>query len=479
MKLPGPFSASVGGAGPAGILPRPSEPVQYAGLIFASALSALLLTLVAYRTSPLIALALPGFVVIVGLVFWRPMAGVYLAVLAIPLERIAVPAGAAAQLTPAKGMLLLVAAAAIVRWITNSTAASARKLWLPFAGLLLVMAVGIATADQSFVVAKITVQWAAFLIVAMLIGSADREQLERIFMSLATAGGILGAIAVATSGQQTLVAGGEAATGRAQAGFEHPAVLAFFLVLAFPPAMALTLRTRHVALRPIWGVCAALCVAGVAFSLTRGAMLALALSLVVLLFLPAFRRWAAVVFVALAVFAALNFQAIQNSPQLEVIGQRLSTITKTQATASNERPYIWSKTPAMIVDHPVFGVGAGNFPFWAPRYAIVDYGGAPFVHAHNVVLTTAAENGIVGATLLIVFGFAVVTIGLRALLAGRRSPHYPFLAAAAASVAAAFFTGMTDDPAATIVIMGSILILIGCLAAAERLVREEPEPVPS
>jgi O-antigen ligase len=475
MKLPGPFSASAGGA-ESGILPRPSEPVQYVGLIIASALAAAVLTQVAYRTSPLIALALPGFVAIVALVFWRPMAGVYVAVLAIPLERIAVPAGAAAELTPAKGMLLLVAAAATVRWITSSSVAPARKVWLPFAGLLLVMALGIAYADESFVVAKITVQWAAFLVVAMLIASAGHEQLERIFMALAVAGGVLGAIAVATSGQQTLVAGGEAATGRAQAGFDHPALLAFFLVLAFPPAMALTLRGRYTALRPVWAVCAALCVAGIAFSLTRGAMLALALSLVVLLFLPAFRRWAAVVFVGLAVFAALNAQAIQNSPQLEVIGQRLSTITETQATASNQRPYIWSKTPAMIADHPVFGVGAGNFPFWAPRYAIVDYGGAPFVHAHNVVLTTAAENGIVGAALLMAFGFAVVTIGLRALLAGKRSPHYPFLVAAAASVAAAFFTGMTDDPPATIVIMGAILILIGCLAAAERLVREEPEP---
>ena len=476
MKLPGRIPASAGGAG--FTLPRLSEPAQFAALLAASTLAAALLTLVAYRTSPLIAVALPAFATVVVLVFWRPMAGVYLAVLAIPLERIAVPAGAAAELTPAKGLLLLVAGAATVRWVMGGSVDPGRKLWLPFAGLLVVMATGIAFAGEPFVVAKITFQWGAFLIVAMLIGSASREELERVFMSLAAAGGILGAIAVTTSGEQTLVAGGEAATGRAQAGFDHPALLAFFLVLAFPPAMALTLRGRRQELRPVWGVCAALCVAGVAFSLTRGAMLALALSLLVLLFLPAFRRWAAVVFVGLVVFASFNAEAIQNSPQLEVIGQRLSTITETQATASNQRPYIWSKTPAMIIDHPVLGVGAGNFPFYAPRYAIVDYGGAPFVHAHNVPLTIAAENGLVGAALLLTFGFAVVTIGLSALLAGRRSPHYPFLVAAAASVAAAFFTGMTDNPPSTVVIMGAILILIGCLAAAERLTREEPEPEP-
>ena len=53
-------------------------------------------------------------------------------------------------------------------------------------------------------------------------------------MGIGVAGGILGAIAATTSGEQTLVDGGDAATGRAQAGFDHPAVLAFFLVSGVP-----------------------------------------------------------------------------------------------------------------------------------------------------------------------------------------------------------------------------------------------------
>jgi putative inorganic carbon (hco3(-)) transporter len=256
-------------------------------------------------------------------------------------------------------------------------------------------------------------------------------------------------------------------------------VLAFFLVLAFAPATALALHGRLRALRPVWALCAGSCAAGIAFSLTRGAILALALSLLVLVFLPAFRRWAVLAIVVLAVFAVFNARAIEDSPQLEVIGQRLATITETEATASNQRPYIWSKTPAMIADHPIFGVGAGNFPRWGPRYAIVDYGGMPFAHAHNVPLTVAAENGILGLALLLTFGVAVVVVGVRAVLRGRHSPHYAFAVAAAASVAGAFSTGMFDDPAATVVIMAAILILIGCLAAAERLTREEPGPATS
>jgi O-antigen ligase len=476
MKVPGRIPSWAGGAGPGPVL-RPGERLLFVALLAASAVAAALLTFVAYYTAPAAALGLPAIAAIVALVFWRPMAGVYLAVLAIPLERVAVPAGAA-ELTPAKGLLLLVAAAATVRWVMSGSITPIRRVWIPFAGLLLVMAIGITFAEDPFVVAKLTLQWTAFLIVAILIGTANRQQLERIFMALALTGGILGAVAVTTAGEQVLVAGGQAATGRAQAGFDHPAVLAFVLVLAFPPAVALTLHGRDLALRPVWAVCAGLAVAGVAFSLTRGAILALALSLLVLLLLPTFRRWAVVALVGLALFGIFNARAIENSPQLEVIGQRLSTITQTEATASNQRPYIWSKTPSLIADHPIFGVGAGNFPVWAPRYAIVGYGGSPFVHAHNVPLTVAAENGIIGLALLLTFGIAVVVVGVRAILRGGHSPHYPFAVAAAASVAAAFFTGMLDNPAATVVIMGAILIVIGCLVAAERLTREPPGPAP-
>jgi putative inorganic carbon (HCO3(-)) transporter len=476
MKLPVSMPA-LGGPPGFGPLRRPSEPAQYLALIVASSVAATLLTLIAYRLSPVVAVAMPAAVAVVAAVFWRPFLGVAMAMLAIPLERIAVPAGAAAELTPAKALLLLVAGAVAVRWVMGAEHLRMHRVWLPFAGLLAVMALGIGFAPEPFVVVKVTFQWTAFLIVAVLVGGASRRELEQVFMAVAIAGGVLGAIAATTSGQQSLVAGGEAATGRAQAGFEHPAVLAFFLVLAFGPAVALTMSGSRPGLRPIWAGCAALCAAGIAFSLTRGAMVALAVSLTVLLLLPAFRRWAAVLFVGLVVFAAANFNAIQNSPQLEVIGQRLSTVTKaTESTSSNQRPYIWSKTPLMIIDHPFFGVGAANYPFYAPRYAIVGWGGSPYVHAHNVPLTIAAENGLIGLGFLLWFGGGVVALGTSAVLRYKSSPHYPFAVAGAASIAGAFLTGMIDYPPGTVVIMGASLVLIGALVAAERLVREEPEP---
>jgi O-antigen ligase len=159
-----------------------------------------------------------------------------------------------------------------------------------------------------------------------------------------------------------------------------------------------------------------------------------------------------------------------------VISERISTISEsTEATAANQRPYIWSKTPGIIGDHPFFGVGAGQYPLYAPDYDIVDYGGAPFVHAHDVPLTIGAENGLIGLAFLLAFGIGVTAVGVRLVLRQSDSTEYAFGVAAAAAVLAAFITGLADYPPGTVVIMGMTFVVIGALVATERLSRpDEP-----
>jgi putative inorganic carbon (hco3(-)) transporter len=456
----------------------PSAALGYAALVAAALAGGVLFTLIAYLTSPLIAFALPFAVALGVLVVRRPMTGVYLALLCVPLERLGFAAGGS-DVTPAKALLLLTGFAAIGHLALAPGARRVDPAHAAFAGLLLVMALGLTKAVEPFVTLKILVQWTAYLAISIYLANAEREQLMRALACLAVAGGILGAVAVLTAQPQTVSAGGQAATGRAEGSFQHPAILAFFLVMALPAAIALAFRWKAWA-RPLMIAAAALCLAGIVLSLTRGAILAAAVSMLILLFWPPFRRLAGVLIVGLLLFTAFNWQSIEQSQQFQVIGSRLRTITETRASADNERVLIWGKTPAIIADNPFIGVATGNFPEISPSYGIVEFGGAPFVHAHNIFLTIAAENGLFGLLFFLAFLGALARAALAVLGRGRGSPDFPFALAMAAGLAGLFFNALTDGPQSVLVIWAVVMIEVGAFVGFARRATDpataEPEP---
>ena len=433
-------------------------------LILAAAGAAAAWTVLAYLTSPLVAVALPAAAVVAFLIARRPITGVYLAILAIPLERLGFAAGAA-DVTPAKALLVLTGAAAVGHLAMNPGARRLHLAHAAFGGLLVIMAIGLTIAPEPFTTLKIVVQWAAYLAISMYLLTVDRDQLLRVLTCIAIAGGILGAVAALSTDAQSV--SGQAATGRAEGSFQHPAILAFFLVLALPPAIALAFRGKTW-MRPVLIVAAGLCVAGITLSLTRGAILAAGLSLIVMLAWPQFRRVAGALLVVLIILAAFNWDAISGSRQFEVIGSRLQTITETRASQDNQRINIWRKTPAMIADNPFIGVGAGNYGELSPSYGITGYGGRAFVHAHNVLLTIGAEMGLIGLGLFLVFVGAVVATALGVLRLGRGSPDFPFALALFAGLAGLFFNSMTDYPPSVLVIMAVVMIEVGAFIALAR-----------
>lgn len=437
-----------------------------AALIAAVLAAAAIWTVLAYLLSPLIAFALPFALVLTFVIVRRPVVGIYLAFLTIPLERMGFAAGDAA-VTPAKALLVLTGGAAAAHLAMNPASRRIHLAHAAFAGLLFVMAIGLAIAPEPFTTLKIVVQWTAYLAISMYVLTLEREQLLRILTCLAIAGGILGAVAALTAEPQSVSAGGQAATGRAEGSFQHPAILAFFLVLAFPPAIALGLRATTW-LRPLLFASAALCIAGITLSLTRGAILAAGLSLLIMLAWPAFRRVAAALILVLVLLAAFNWDSIQGSQEYKVIGTRLQTITETRASKANQRTTIWSKTPGIIADNPFIGVGAGNYGEVSTSYGIADYGGRPFVHAHNIFLTVAAEMGIAGLGLFLVFVGAVAATALSVLRRGRGSPDFPFALAVFAALAGLFLNGLTDYPPSILVIMAVIVIEVGVFIAFAR-----------
>ena len=414
--------------------------------------------------SPLIATGLPLGIAIVVAIARKPIVGVYIGVLSVPLERSGFAAGGA-DVTPSKGLLLLTGLACAGHLLFSEERKRIPATYGAFVGLLLVMALGLTTAVKPFTTLKILVQWSAYLAMSIYIAQAARHQVMRILGCLAVSGAILGALAVVSAKPQQVV--GQAATGRAEGSFTHPAVLAFFLVLVLPPTIALGFRAARWVRGPAL-VAAALALAGIVLSLTRGAILGAALSLLIMLAWAPFRRVAAALLVGLIIFSAFNVNAIERSQQLRVIGDRLETITQTQATADNERLLIWAKTPAIIADHPFIGVGSGNFVEISPAYGIVEFGGLPFVHAHDVMLTIAAENGLVGLGFFLAFIGGVILTAARVFKWGRESPAFPFALAVFAALAGLFVNGLTDYPPSALVIMAMIMIEVGAFFSLAR-----------
>lgn len=186
-----------------------------------------------------------------------------------------------------------------------------------------------------------------------------------------------------------------------------PNELAAVLVIGLLLSAAVALLRAVPALVRVGAIGAAvLCLAGIALSVSRGGLLALAVALVVGMLVGGRWRIHVATLTLIVVLGTVGYFSAYASPQAL---QRITT-----ANGGSGRTDIWTVGWRMFEAHPVRGVGAGNFPVVSVTYLlrpgpitasrfIVD---TPQV-AHNTYLNVLAEQGIVGAALfvgLLVFG---------------------------------------------------------------------------
>jgi putative inorganic carbon (hco3(-)) transporter len=435
----------------------------------AAAVAAVVWTLLAYRlgvaTAAVMLLAGAAAAVIVA----QPIAGVCLALLVVPLEFAAAEFGGSFGITASEGVLLLTAASAAPRLFLRLSFDRVPPALYAFAGLVVVSGLGLVVAEDTFTVARITLMWTAFGVVALLVADSPRAHVQALAVALAVSAGILGGMAVIGAGEQQVLAGGAIVSNRAQASFAHPTALALYLILTFPIAFALALRAGA-RWRPLFGLCGALGVLGLLFTHTRGSIVGAAVALLVLLHWQPFRRVAAAGLTLTLLVALLNVGSITQSQPVTVVSERLATITSLQ-TRNDDRLEIWSVTPSIIAEYPVLGVGQGNFPDVSPRFALSDVGGLAFDHAHNLVLNVTAELGVVGLALLLAL-LALLFVASRRARTDRSGAFYPMALAASASLAGVLVNSLTEYPVRQNVIMATTMIVIGVLLACERLARD-------
>jgi O-antigen ligase len=417
-------------------------------------------------------LGLPLAVVTAIAVFRDPIVGVILALLAVPLEVFAFSLGAAG-LTGSELLLLLTAGVSVVRWAFAGRIPEVHSALKAVAVLCLLIALGFAVAEDTVIVTKILLMWSAFTIVAIQVSQASPADIRRILIALALAGGVVGAIAVANGGNQSLVAGGQIATNRAQGSFEQPNVLGFFLVMAVPAAVVMAMRGAWWIRIPMV-LCAAAGLAGLMLSLSRTSLVGTILGLSLLCLWPPFRRLALLGLTALLLFSLLNMEALQQSQQVSVVAGRLGTLTRSNAVSDDPRYAIYRTAPEIIVRNPWLGVGAGNFSLASRPYGLYDQDGVPYDHAHNIALTVGAELGLAGLLVLLWIGVSVTRLTVRAIGSRGDPDTGPLGLAVAAAMVGVLMTNLGDYPPRTNVIAATFLVLVGILVALDRRARTAP-----
>lgn len=202
------------------------------------------------------------------------------------------------------------------------------------------------------------------------------------------------------------------------------------LVLFVPVALGLyASRARELARHdafgsPRWWLLAALLLAGgIYLTGSRGALIAVAVA-VVLWLLLAGQPYRTMLLLTPIVVALLTF--------LPGVGSRLSTLTELSEVSQGQGdPSLVNRAAAqriglaMVADRPAVGVGLGNFDAAWSRYTTAA-GSSTVVQVapHNLYLQVAAETGILGLVGWLVFYGGVALLALRTYLAmsGPRPP---------------------------------------------------------
>jgi len=291
--------------------------------------------------------------------------------------------------------------------------------------LVCTMALSMTTALNISSSLKEISKWLEFLVVALLGAQylRTRRQIWTIIVLICLAGisqAFYGYIqAFFNIGPQAFI---RDASLRVYGTFDQPNPYAGYINIPLSIALALTLLGRGWLTRILAGLTAILLGIAVYLSQSRGGEMAIAAALVfiVLAGMPRILTLMRVLIIALLGF----FEALLAgwiplhifNPVLHFLGLIQISLTQpsSQDYSTAERLAHWIAGLHMFLDHPILGVGIGNYADAYPRYFITLFVD-PLGHAHNYYINIAAETGLIGLTAYALFLLAVFVAGATSL----------------------------------------------------------------
>ena len=411
----------------------------------------------------LIVLPLTSAVVVIGgalaaiAILRAPELALYALVFAVPYGSwfpISVGAG---NVTAVDLLVVLVIALWLARMIVLERGITIRwhALALPFALFLGAALLSMTGALPLQAAVKEFAKWAEmFAIYVFVANNLDEAKLPRVLAAMFLAGLSEAAIGIY---QFLFRAGPEGFTlfdrfMRAYGTFEQPNPYAGYLALIAPVALGVavsvisnqssreafskqshsktehrTLRvnTDHLLLVILAAVSLVAMLAAVVMSWSRGAWLGVAAGLVIATIVQSRRAFVLSIIGAFGLTFMILLSSINVIP--EAVSARFSGVADyfgvfdvrgVKVDDANfaivERMAHWQAAGEMFVDHPLLGVGIGNYAAVYPAYALPQWSD-PLGHAHNYYLNIAAEAGILGLAAYLLLWAAAFWQGWRAV----------------------------------------------------------------
>ncbi len=184
--------------------------------------------------------------------------------------------------------------------------------------------------------------------------------------------------------------------GRVVSTLENPNVLAEYLIMILPCAIAGFLVSERISQKLCYLFAAVVLGTCLIFTWSRGAWLGLLIAMMIFLLMYSKKFLVAGLFGILAV-PFLPFVLPES------VLNRFLSIGNLGDTSTSYRVHIWEGTVSMLRDHFLGGIGVGTGVFGEvyPRYSLNGIETAP--HAHNLYLQILTEVGILGFLIFVIF----------------------------------------------------------------------------
>lgn len=285
--------------------------------------------------------------------------------------------------------------------------------------------------------------------------------------------------------------------------FNNPNILAEYLMTVAPFVVYFNFCERRKDTRALSRICLLLNLSGVLFSFSRGGYMVLIVLCLALIALNFRRHFAAVSMWLAGAFILVPDEVIKRLisiiPGIKLGGKVINSVADAQQSqqtvpnvsnsiaeqitpstppttvttpaeiinnsvadmAINERLRMWIECLTRFTERPLFGYGAGIQNTWD----MLEESGIYAVHAHNFVLQTLMEGGLVALGIMGVLGFLVIRNGLRLLRNGHTRAFW--IGFAVLMFAAAFIIhGLVDYPLLTPKLICNFMMILAIIERA-------------